>query len=377
MKKLLLGTTAIVGASVLMSGAALAADKPTLTIGGFGLFEAWFWDEDGADTGVPGTGKNAGRNRGQSFSMDETELLFKAKGVADNGLEYGFYLEWEAEHTSDNTGGADEAALWLSGNWGMIEMGDNDGAEDIVKVGGYTLLGGAAGPDGEAGSRTFTTQSVALIPAGMGVGDTGDATKITYMSPDISGFKFGISYTPMSNHDIDEAISDNNAGSVEDHLGIGAMYAGTFGDVGLKISGRYMRANSQTPGTYEDTSVWGAGAHVSYAGFTVGVGYADLGDSNITKAAKADKASAGTWWDVGANYVTGPYKIAANYAVAAADQATGSTDDTVKWTAVTFDYTVAPGLAVYFEYDHVKIDQSGTTTDNEVNAFVVGTKVSF
>ncbi|MBE9557211.1 MAG: porin, partial [Proteobacteria bacterium] len=56
--------------------------------------------------------------------MDEAELQLDVTGTADNGLNYGFKIELNAD-TTDNTV-ADEARLQLSGGWGALQMGDED-----------------------------------------------------------------------------------------------------------------------------------------------------------------------------------------------------------------------------------------------------------
>ena len=128
MRKFLLGTTAIAGVTALSVATALAAEAPKLSIGGFVNFEATVVDED-----VPW-----GNNVGHYFALNETEIIFQAKGVADNGLEYGAKVEWEAEDTSNSnaSGGVDEAGMYFSGGWGLLQLGADDGAEDMVKRGG-------------------------------------------------------------------------------------------------------------------------------------------------------------------------------------------------------------------------------------------------
>ena len=373
MKKLLLGTTAIVGLSVLAAGTAMASDPPSLSMSGNVKFEAWFSDEDGEDTtNISNTGKNAGRNRGANFQVDDAEIVFKAKATADNGLEYGAKIEYEFEASA-----TDEAMIWLSGNWGQIDMGNEDGAEDLVKKGGWSVLGAAGGWDGET-NDVFGTMGVEADILGPALsGDTSDANKITYWTPKMNGFRAGLSYTPDSGQNFDDAIVDNGTTQMDNHLGLGVEYAGTFDDISVAVSGRYARAEAEDDVTFEDYGAWSVGGTVGYMGFTLGAAYTDNGDGGIAKTATANGQENGSWWDVALGYGEGPYKVAVGYFYGVAEQTTGTQDDEVSWFTVTGDYTVAPGLGVYAEYDYVDIDQNGTANDNNVQMFMVGTKVSF
>ncbi|MBL6927923.1 MAG: porin, partial [Rhodospirillales bacterium] len=228
MKKILLGTTAIVG-TALLAGPALAAG-PELGMSGNVKFEASFVDQD------PITATTSSYTRGYKFSTDDAEIVFKAKATADNGLEYGAKIEYEFENE-----GTDEAMIWLEGDWGTINLGTEDGAEDAMKVGGFSLLTAAGGYDGE---NFFTNSSGAIVGPGS-VGDSGDANKITYYSPSMSGFRVGASYTPDLGAENDDQLSDDD-GDQETNFGVAAEYKGDFDQVGVHASVRYMTANYES-----------------------------------------------------------------------------------------------------------------------------------
>jgi len=362
MKKVLLGTTAIIGASVVLASAA-QAEKPKISMSGNMKFEAYAVDQDAQTL-----------NRGYHFEVDDAEIVFKASATADNGLEYGAKIEYEFENSS-----TDEAVIWLSGDWGLVNLGNEDGAEDLVKVGGWSVLGATGGWDGE----NFFDHKNALVEPKL-AGDTSDATKVTYFTPSFNGFRAGISWTPDSGHEYDAAYSDTSGSATEtpdfqNALGIGVEYKGTFSEVGLHVSGRYANADYEGTGAatdpdYENISAFALGAKVDYAGFSLGVGYANNGDAGTAKGSGKDF---GDWYDVAVGYATGPYAVAVGYYHSEKDLGS-NTDVESDQIAVTGDYTVADGLAVYAEYDYVDIDEDhSTSNDNEANVFMVGTKVSF
>ncbi len=177
MKKGLLATTALAGASVFAVGVAAAAEAPTYSISGYMKFQAYWIDQDrwgSADAFGFGSGTDGpldadfselsmelagwqindvdnpdGQDHDWYFGMDDAEITLKVKGAADNGLNYSFKIEF-GSMTSNSTN-ADEARIQFDGSWGTLQLGDEDGAEDIMNYGAENLIGAAGGWDGDIG----------------------------------------------------------------------------------------------------------------------------------------------------------------------------------------------------------------------------------
>ncbi|MCK4866410.1 MAG: porin, partial [Alphaproteobacteria bacterium] len=175
MKKGLLGGTALAGAAGLVAGIAGAAEAPTWKLTGNANFQFYWVDQDasgvgstwGVGTGGDGTwagiydatdetdnnlslfvvGTDDPQDHDWYFGVDEAELQLNVSGAADNGLNYGFKIEINA-NTIDETV-VDEVRLQFSGGWGTVQMGDEDGAEDIMNYGGEDLMGATGGFDGD------------------------------------------------------------------------------------------------------------------------------------------------------------------------------------------------------------------------------------
>ena len=162
MRKKLLGCTALAG-MVLAAAAAQAAEAPTWKLTGNANFQTYWIDQHdrweitgGSVEGVPVTEPNDNalplegteiQTQAVYFGVDEAEFQLDVSGTADNGLNYGFKIEINAL-TSDNMV-ADEARLQFWGGWGTLQMGDEDGAEDIMNYGGESLMGATGGFDGD------------------------------------------------------------------------------------------------------------------------------------------------------------------------------------------------------------------------------------
>ena len=186
-KNLLLSSTAIVGAGVLFTSAQPALADIELTISGqteFGVVGA------SGDTLI-----NTERDRNYAFFLDP-EINFNADGVTDSGINYGSKVELEVDvggndaFLSDGDNNVDEVGLYFSGGFGRVELGRDDGAEDVMFVGGEDAQAGTGGIDGD-------TQNLTVVQ----IQDTGDAIKATYFTPRLAGFQVGVSFTPDTGDD--------------------------------------------------------------------------------------------------------------------------------------------------------------------------------
>ncbi|MEM1140839.1 MAG: porin, partial [Pseudomonadota bacterium] len=113
MKKILLGTSALVAAAALAAPAS-AADKIKLKLGGYWTGAAAFVDLEEADV-----------ENDIVFGSD-AEVHFGGKTTLDNGLQVGFKAELEL--AEDNAGGnsdiIDEVYGEVKGGFGKIQFGE-------------------------------------------------------------------------------------------------------------------------------------------------------------------------------------------------------------------------------------------------------------
>ncbi|MFZ1428297.1 MAG: porin, partial [Geminicoccaceae bacterium] len=187
LKKLFLGTSALIGAGLLSAGSATsvaaAEVKPggalDLTITGFLRAEAFGGEQDDLHL-------DPDLARGLDFRNDtEVHVLARAKSE-ELGLEYGATIEFEAD--TNSTANTDETWLFLRGGWGELRMGDEDGVVDNSTVGANTIAAGTGGLDGS--DAVIAAAPVVFLT------NTNDATKVRYYTPSFGGFSLGASYTP-------------------------------------------------------------------------------------------------------------------------------------------------------------------------------------
>lgn len=392
MKKVLFGTTALVAAGLMANGA-VAAEKIQMGLGGY--FAAFFVagsEDDNATTGEPGA------NRRSHKVSREAEIFFKGQTTLDNGIKVGVQVELEAETCGDQI---DESYIYFDGAYGRLVLGAENSAPYLMS---YAAPAPSSGQHG-VNSPNFRhlqlgTNAGATLQAGSGAPSTqvnlsNDSEKLTYFTPRIAGFQFGISYTPDN---CEEATTggvgvgcggsyagfqpDNTAGQWSEIVEIGANYVNKFGDVGVAVSGGYGHGNleaNNAGATLEDRTLWSAGAQFSYQGFTLGGSY--LHDDGGARGTNATDDS--TQWNVGLRYAWGPWGVGIAYANAQTDNnaigGVGGGDDEIDVTEVGGSYNLGPGISLEggVQFWDVKDNLNAAGAENNATIFFVGTVLSF
>ena len=190
MKKNLFATTAIVAAFGFGASAANAQDA-SLSLSAFSQFYANYVDQD-----VSGTGHNAD---GDYDFQTNTEVEVNGEVTLDNGITAGMSVEFEADN-ADGTGGGgddiDENLIYLSGSFGRVEFGHEDGAVDTMRYGATSIK--AVYPGGYNNTTGTFINYIGNAPGATNLGDSGDGTKVNYYTPRFAGIQAGITLAPDS-----------------------------------------------------------------------------------------------------------------------------------------------------------------------------------
>jgi predicted porin len=297
MRKILLGTTAVVGAALLAPGAfaqAPATQVPagggaptagqaplvpsgagtggvavqptpsiagagglTVRLGGYFAFTGALiqddWDRARSRNTVNGV--NNGEARQRSDFRNDMELNVFIDGRASNGMTYGAVFEFQMDNVVATAGDGttvsfDEMYGFITmPNLGTLRFGQEDNAASLLQVRapGSAALGGDAEWDEFIVQTGLADSSPYIIS---GINDGNDATKIIYLSPQFAGFDFGLSYAFNSG----EGERTNNEGSTtaaqRDYTGLtnevsaAIRYRGTFGAIGVQAGFGAMFADS-------------------------------------------------------------------------------------------------------------------------------------
>ncbi len=409
MKKVLLGTTALVGASAVATSALAMPIQskseegvPILTASMVAQFEAGIADND--NNAASGNTRD-----GQFVNGRFAEIYFNGEMTADNGLVYGAKVHFNTGAVASN-GYPGREYIYMSGGWGSMEFGNWIGADAglnlCVTCNTYAGYGGLDTP----WKSYVINPSADLGQAGMRYRNGSvnrfwfdQSVKVTYYTPVFAGFQAGISYTPNRNAFGAQGTGgvDNN-GLMKDVIGIGAQWNGDFGDVSLALSAigvmsdGYLTATSGTTGrnNLKDATglgIFELGARIKFGGFQVGGSYWDEGSSGAIKGRDYGAESDG--WTAEAAYFQGPYGVEVQYmhtdtsssnrGITAAEALAnaGGTANTLgglspstftesfevdAW-AISFGYQVAPGLKFYAELVGADFDHTQSASDTTVN----------
>ena len=441
MKKILCASTALVAAGMLTAGAASAAEKIKLNVGGYSKW--WVvgaWQEKEFQNGANGTigasangGSAAGVQRQNVDVKGDNEVWFSGSTALDNGLKVGVMMSLEGGgHTDGVTDGIDNSYAWIEGGFGKVLIGAHANGTALLHVqapdaasnfgNGGMMMGnwsitkpaGVMGMNQRVGYTT-SSNTTAII-------SDDKAEKITYVAPSFYGLTLGASYIPNVSKTLwsgTSAVSSANNSFGGQHSrgagssGIGAfggaaMYANTFGPVGVKASAGYVWVDLTATGGAENALTQQAyGAQLSYAGFTLGgsvqrasddkknggvksavlAGTAQAGNYGgkgfLTNAAVSGTAGAeldfgGVAYDIGLQYASGPYAVSFAYFKSAVvgdtnlrmANSVANKDDTIEAYQASGKYNLGPGVDVlasvgYIEYTDQRYGTTSTVANNQ------------
>ena len=314
MRKLLLGTTALAAAATLSANAALA----DVSISGY--YEWRYESRSSQNSTYDGT----------SFGND-SEITFKFTNKTDSGLTVEMYQEL----TSDSTDGDfDEANISISGGFGKVILGQNDGVNDqgfgiaannLVSEEMYTV----------SGSTTHDMKITKGDMANLG----GDDNKITYITPAMGGLTAGISYT------------DSGADGSTDTTEVAAKYSMEAG--GAKVTLGVVSGTTEATTQDIDSSV--VGVQVDSGNISVIVSQAEY------EASGQDEQGV----DFGVSYKVSDNLKLVGYTTEVEDD---STSEEYSNTGVEAVYTIASGLSAIVtveDYDYKKGSATANSAAND------------
>jgi hypothetical protein len=400
MKKVLLGTTALI-AGGLAAVPAMAADPIKLGVGGY--MQQYFNVGHYGGTGV--TGVSGVDYRTPNFKY-EGEIWFIGQTKLDNGTTVGvrFELEGWSQTNGATTDTMDEEYIFAFGDWGRIEFGGIDVVAYRMFYGAPNALPGYGSTQFNfgAGSATISGANGALHSNAGGVGIFQDANKFNYYTPRFFGLQFGVSYTPYMTANSTAGFGGVNTAAACGFTGgagnaplcpnmqnayvngvsIGVNYVNKFGDLGVAVSFGWDHASYDAGitnnGLQRTYHAFGAGAQISYAGFTVGGSF--TWDNNGQIAGNENLI-----WTAGIMYETGPWAASFTYlggtrresvaGLAGTGGAVGT--DQVHLFMVGGTYAIGPGIKLVggFYYEAASGQNQSERTDSW--QFLIGTELRF
>ena len=407
MKRILLGSTAL--AASLVSGAAMAEEPIKLSLGGYFRAYGIYQDSD-----VPGLRS--------TYLGQEGRVSLSGSTILDNGVTVGVYTQFRAGENGDlnrTSGFIRRAYGFFEGSFGRVELGNADGAALVM---GYASPDPA--PSAGVNSPNFYANppvrsiGIATVPNLAGaLGSTpttyqnwdAQNTKVSYFTPRVAGFQFGMSFTPEgcqtsptaggdSCPSHGQAALDNTIGQQSEVWQLGLNYANTFGEMDVGLSGTFVSGTlegqipigSFGPGTgvdaLTDRQSYSLGGNLGWRGFTLGGSY--LHDNAGIENVDVDA------WDIGLKYQTGPWTAGVQYIESARSNPLGSSgvggfggEDSVNALRLGAGYALGPGINLGIGYQMWSWDSTlpsrsplglpATSGKADANMILLGTVLNF
>lgn len=363
---------------LLLSGAALVAMAATPA-----MAEGLSLDLSGHFKGY-GVYTDAENNDTREFNFrKETEVHFTGETTLDSGLTVGVHVEMNVDTdevnsevtattgtTTDSNGDTtanavtgitstssnrtiEESYMYLSGGWGRVNFGEEDGAAYLLQV---------AAPSADAnidGLRQYISTSVEGR-LDYDQATSGTSNKLTYMTPVFNGFQAGVSYVPTVDDAANGTVAaaDETDGGLSDGYELAARYEGEFEGVGVTVGAGFGDYDGET--ATDDRDAWNAGLDLDFSGVGFGVSYLEEEVASDTDREVLV---------VGADYEMGAYKLGATWLNQDGD--TG-VDELDRYT-VGASYAYGPGMSFR---GAVSVIDNDTDSSDETQV-TLGTQVKF
>jgi len=333
MRKFLLSSTSLVAAATIAS----YASADVSVTGNF-------------DWKYTNISSNVAASDGTSMAQDH-EVVISFSNKTDSGLTIGGRFDMDGD-----TAGLDESSISISGGFGEIVLGANDGVSDAFGVTEQDLINDephltkfSAGAI--ADSSTATTVGIATNAGEVNI--SGDDNKLAYFTPAIGGFKAGYS------------ISDAGVGANSDNVtDMGFSYS--FPLEGGSVLAEYNQVTKDGDADDEEFKAKNYGVTVTMGAMTF-----------IASTMSAEEATAGSnvlTEDIEATGVAVKYDLGGGLTIAASSMESEDSVDKVAASGAKekyssnigeVSYSIAPGLTAnitYNDYDY-KAGGSGEAAD--------------
>jgi len=425
MRKNLLGSAAVLGGLLFTGGAyAQSVTSPALLAGAsapsgssefpspgtvtvrFGGNFDWFAaaTSDSADRstrfGPGGTGTSAPSKEASHSFGDYLRLYPTVDGVAANGLRYGVYSELRVENGINTGGGANasisatdrSSSLYVRraygylglANYGYIRAGTSDGAGGLFDTGTFQNFDPGGAWNGDI-PNLINGNAQVVFPFEGGVGAFYATDKITYLSPQVYGLEFGLSYEPNTSN-----ITDYNSGnSSSNSLRLDSSsnpadlkrrrnwvnpefrYRQTFGPVGVALQAGWNKSGAvsydgvvgSTTQQYKGFDFGNYGIVLTYGGLSVG-GHVMEGAFNGQGGLAPQGTKNAFAYIAGLSYTVGPVIVGASFfqynfagnsnstALSTRGSATLSPigEERDRGIAAGGTYTITPGVSLFVSY---------------------------
>ena len=336
MKKVLLGTTALVAAGAFAAGAAQAdemmAEPISVGVGGYYTTAVVAKDADGAMN-----------DRGHVIQQN-MEMQLAGSTTLDNGITVGVRVRF----TANDYEHSDEQEVTFSGGFGSLHIGAIEGAAQQTVIwapGASVPIGGIKSPwfGGIGGMWNTGAGPLAIMNE--------DAIKVLYFSPSFNGISLAASYAPEDTTDSYGGTGTADAGQNSEQVSAALSYT-------VDVMGGSFSANVGYEGyTNEDGGQDPEGLRY---GASVSIDQVALGGAVYDKEVGGVTTS---YSDIGLSWTDGPMMLGVQYGDNEA-----SDSNIVAFNA---NYNLGPGVDLGLQI------AGGAEGANDFTQVLLGTMLNF
>ena len=335
MKRVLLGTTALVAAGAFAVGTVQAddmmAEPVSVGVGGYTTGAMGFYSDS----------DDATRSHDINYIY---EIGVSGSTTLDNGITVAVSGQIGASN-ADNADNFDEIHTTLSGAFGSLRLGRTESAAFNATVAAPgAAIGGMIGVN-----YPWFAGAAGAVNTYSGLGDAEDALRVVYTTPNFNGLAIGLSYAP---EDSEANFTGRNTAGLGEHTAVGMTYSTDFMEGGSVSLGMGYEMASDSGGMDPEALRFGVNVSVDQLSF----GGSMFDDENT--------ATAGNEYDIGASWTEGATEIGLQYGA-------NDTGDMSK-AALHLTYTLGPGVLVGGQ-----IASGSSDAMDDVTQFMLGTAVFF
>lgn len=365
-------------------------------------------------------------NSNDRHSNTLARLNIDSELKSDTGLLYGASIELGDASTSP--AGTTQplirsSYLFTESKFGRTELGTNEPASKIMKLDASSIAKATGGVDGDAfyynnnivghideGSGLFRTTVKYITGPNLPIESRGELTgrynKITYFTPEFSGFQIGVSYAPdtaemggLGNMKPSKsAIFDTDPPNQYNDADFKNLFTGGISyntklsyDIDLKLSSTWQFAeakpyNSASPASYEkirDIKAYALGTQIEYKNYAIAGSISHWGRSMNTYVNDVFNNANSRYYTIGMSYTADKYGISLTY------MNTSRMKSKVYLASLGLEYNLGSGLLPYIEgnlfgfkpygvtYKSDDTSNNAIAPKNRGNVVLMGMKVKF
>ena len=365
MRKLFTGASAALAGLLLASPAAAQGEAETMmSLGGFTQYTVSFTKHPNGQLA---------EQEGDIEVFNSTEIFFNGNAETDGGLQVSARVELEGHTAGDQI---DEHYITVSGGFGSVEVGANDGADERTATGVFYNNTGVS----------YIYWDAMTVPNGAGyrgVGTFSDGMGVTYSTPNLGGVGISVGYKPSR-----ETPGQSQSGD-SDVFTIGGNYHGEADGISFSGSIGYGtfeevngNANSRHLGVDETHTNFGVGVKLGFGDTTL---YGRFEDNEVEP--EGELATETTQYSVAISHSIGPVRLGLGWVQQTRDTPQGDgirgvdddgeaitvADDTVTGNVLenedtmllgSVDYSLGSGVVIAAYLAWGETEQSGTNHRN-------------